>query len=382
MKKENRVKEIAIVGGPGGGKTSLFDYLAKELPKRKIRGFVVEECATKFIKGGIPDIAEIAEKDPKKYIEIERQMLLTHLADRKNVRNMADVFGGERGALRCAIFCDRGGMDVKSYLPGTPENIFEAILEEERLTLWDVRDSYDAVIYLRSAALGAEKYYTTTNNPARQEKNLCDARAMDERTLRAWIGHPHLKIIESRENFEEKKKRALQAILNVIGDPYPVEIERKFLLKSKPNFFSRYFQDGRCAKVTIEQMYLEDGKRIRRASQNGYNAYCITEKIPIKGLEKKGKKKEIECSISALDYIYLSEKRDPRTSIIKKERRYFVWENQYLELDVFHEPKELCMLERELIDENDRVRLPSFLDIAREVTGNKKYSNHNIARGL
>jgi len=117
LKKENRVKEIAIVGGPGGGKTSLFDYLALELPKHEIRGFVVEEYATKFIKGGIPDIAEIAKKDPKKYIEIERQMLLTHLADRKNVKNTAGVFDGEK----CAVFCDRGGMDIKSYLP---EGIF------------------------------------------------------------------------------------------------------------------------------------------------------------------------------------------------------------------------------------------------------------------
>ena len=95
---------------------------------------------------------KIAQKDPKKYIEIERQMLLTHLADRELVQNRARIFAGEGAAP--AIFCDRGGIDIKSYLP---EGIFEAILEEERLTLWDVRDSYDAVMYLRSAAFGAEK---------------------------------------------------------------------------------------------------------------------------------------------------------------------------------------------------------------------------------
>lgn len=372
MKNENKVKEIAIVGGPGGGKTSLFDYIAQELPKRNIRGFIVEEYATKFIRGGIHDIAKIAKKDPKKYIEIERQMLLTHLADRKNVRDMVRIFGGEK----CAIFCDRGGKDIESYLP---DGIFEAILEEEHLTLWDVRDSYDAIIYLRSAACGAEKYYTIANNSARLEKDPRDAREADERTLRAWIGHPHFKIIESCEDFKYKMERALQAILNAIGDPYPVEIERKFLLKRKPNFSLRYFRD--IAKVSIEQMYLKCGKRIRKISQNGYSSYYLTEKYDIKG-SAAGVRREIENNISALDYISLSEKREMSTKIIKKDRYYFVWENQYFELDVFHEPKGLCLLEIELINSNDTVKLPPFLEIVREVTVEPKYTNHAIARGL
>jgi len=369
LKKENRVKEIAIIGGPGGGKTSLFDYLARELPKHGIRSFVVEEYATKIINGGVPDIAKIAKDDPKKYIEIEREMLVTHLTDREGARRRARIFEDER----CAIFCDRGGMDIKSYLP---ESVFEAILGERRLNLWDVRDSYDAVIFLRSAACGAEERYTTENNTARQEKDAEKAREADEATLAVWIGHPRLMIIESCEDFGEKMQRALQAILNVIGN---FEIERKYLLKTKPNLLYKALKGA--VKVSIEQMYLETGERIRRVNQNGYNAYYLTEKKLVAGAGGVLRKEE-ERGISALDYIYFSERCDPASKIIRKNRWYFVYNNQYFELDEILGPKKLWMLEIELIDENDPVKLPPFLKIDREVTGHQKYSNHNIARGL
>lgn len=374
MIKEKEVKEIVITGGPGSGKTTFLPYAQKALEKKGIRAFLVDEYATKYIIGGIPDISKIAENDFKRYVGVERQLLRSHLADRKNFGDMAKVFLGERRVK----LLDRGGMDVKAYLSA---NIFNAILEDERLDLWDVRDSYDAVIYLRSAASGAERHYTTANNPARLEKGLRAAREADERTLLAWIGHPHLKIIESCENFEKKKKRALQAILNVVGDPDQVEIERRFLLKCEPDLCLKHFSDERCAKVSIEQMYLRGGGRIRKMGQNGYNAYYMTKKAGVSGAGKLAHV-EKECGVSALDYIYLSEKRKPGAKIIKKDRYYFVWENQYLELDIFLEPKKLCILERELIEENDKIKLPPFLEIKKEVTGKPKYSNHGIARGL
>lgn len=51
---------------------------------------------------------------------------------------------------------------------------------------------YDAVIHLVSAAIGAEKYYTTENNAARTE-TIEEAQALDFRVLNAWVGHPTIR---------------------------------------------------------------------------------------------------------------------------------------------------------------------------------------------
>lgn len=53
-------------------------------------------------------------------------------------------------------------------------------------------------------------------------------------------------------------------------------------------------------------------------------------------------------------------------------------------LDVFSNPswtiKKLCLLEIELLDENDRVELPPFLNVVKEVTVDPEYSNSAIAK--
>jgi hypothetical protein len=53
---------------------------------------------------------------------------------------------------------------------------------------------YIAVFHLVTAASGAEKFYTLDNNGIRIE-SVEQARAIDEKTCRAWIGHPKLFVI-------------------------------------------------------------------------------------------------------------------------------------------------------------------------------------------
>lgn len=373
--KREKVKEIAITGGPGGGKSSCFDYVFKELISRGVRPFFTHEYARLFIEGGIPDILEIAKRDLEKYIEIERQMLLTHLALRKKINDTADIFFDQSRV----ILYDRGGMDIKAYLP---QGIFEAILQDERLNLQDVRDSYDAVIFLRSAAHGAEDFYRG-DDPVRLEKEAWRARIYCDETLAAWIGHPRLFVIESRENFEEKMARVLKAILNIIGLDGSYEIERKFLLEQKPDFGLGELKDA--VKVSVEQIYLSgsgDGwtRRIRKTTQGFCSSYYLTRKKDIS--DSKMVREEEEENIGALDYIYLSRQRDPKAKVIKKDRYYFVYQNQYFELDIFREPARRRILEIELIDEKDEILLPPFLKIKREVTEEKRYSSHGIALGL
>lgn len=50
---------------------------------------------------------------------------------------------------------------------------------------------YIAIFHLVTAAQGAEKFYSLDNNGIRIE-NIEQAREIDARTCRAWIGHPKL----------------------------------------------------------------------------------------------------------------------------------------------------------------------------------------------
>src|SRR3989344_6201255 len=278
---------------------------------------------------------------------------------------------------KCVVLCDRGGMDFKPYMP---PGVFEALLAENRLMLADVRDFYTAVIHLVTAAEGASDFYTLENNIARQE-NPDDAVLMDRLTRKAWEGHAKLGIIRSAEDFSSKMKCDIAVLLKALGYPEPIETERKFLLKTRPDF--RINELKHSTKINIEQMYLMAGNResrIRKRSQGDSAIYYRTEKLP--GAGSHVSRQELEKRISALEYIRLQKFRDFTANIIRKTRNCFIYNYQYFELDGIYKPRKEWLLEIELTEENDKVDLPPFLNIEREVTGEEKYSNYGVAKGL
>jgi len=370
---QDKVHEIVLTGGPCSGKTTGLAYISEKLQDRGFRVFIVNEIATDFILGGVPDIGILETTDPQKYFEVQRQMIIAMLSRREEKRALAKIFSDEK----CVILFDRAVMDSKAYM--SQEN-FDAVLQEEGLTLHDVRDSYDGVIHLVTAARGAEELYTKENNPARRE-NAEEARYADDRTLAAWVGHPHLRIIDNSTDFEGKMRRVLQTISRMLGIPIPVEIERKFLLKRKPNFNRTELRGAQ--KVLIEQMFLtspnEQQSRIRRRSQGDSVTYYHTQKTDISGVARH----ETESFISASEFLQLLKNQNPQTDTIQKERYCFVYNSQYFELDVFLAPrrlKGLCLLEIELTEENDQVELPPFIQVEREVTDEAAYKNYELSK--
>lgn len=368
-----KVPEIVLTGGPCAGKTTGLNYISEKLKDRGFRVFLVPEAATMIINPGVPDISAIAAKEPEKYFKIEESMFLLQRALRKEFNRLAEIFENEK---RVIIF-DRAEMDVKSYIP---EPRFEAMLRDLKLDLRDVRDSYDGVIHLVTAASGAEQFYTLENNKARRE-TFKEAIAADERTKNAWIGHPHLKIINnSAADFEAKMKRTLQAASRILGIPVPIEIERKFLLGILPDFSISELRNAQ--KIYIEQMYLtfsgNEQVRIRKRSQNGSDAYYRTVKSKISPAVRY----ETEEAISAKEYLKLRELIIPGSKIIRKYRYCFVYKDQYFEMDAIIEPVQrfpLYLLEIELTEENDKVEIPPFLDVKKEVTADERYSNYALA---
>ncbi|MBR6916932.1 MAG: hypothetical protein IKN38_01990, partial [Clostridia bacterium] len=138
-----------------------------------------------------------------------------------------------------------------------------------------------------------------------------------------------------------------------------------------------------CKKVEITQTYIiKDGagcERIRRRGSDGSYVYFHTVKRDAGGI----KRVEEESRISEEEYLELMKYADPSRKTIEKYRYCIVYKGQYLELDVFPFCDDCALIEAELLHEDDAVELPEYVKVIREVTGDKRYSNHTIsARGL
>lgn len=241
----------------------------------------------------------------------------------------------------------------------------------------ELRDEYDAVFHLVTAAKGAEKFYTTANNAARTE-TVEQAAALDDKLIAAWTGHPHLRIIDNASDFEDKLKRLIKEITTFLGEPEPLEIERKYLieypdvawLESLPN----------CQRVEIIQTYLKCGEgeevRVRQRGAEGSYIYSQTTKRTISGL----KRVEIERRLSKDEYLALLMEADISRRQIRKTRYCLTYENQYFEIDIYPFWQDKAIVEIELSDENTPVTFPKQIHVIREVTEDENYKNAALAR--
>ena len=359
--------EVVVTGGPCAGKTTAFAHLHQWLSERGIGTVFVTEVAREVIGGAFPDIGRLAANDYERYLLVQKQMLLMQMEKVRRARELARV----RPEERVAVIYDRGPMDAGAYM--SPDD-FRFVLEECGFSREKLLACFNGVIHLISAANGAEAFYA---QDAERHETPEEARVLDEKTQRMWWGHPHLRVIDNSTNFESKMKRVIQALARMLGIPVPLEIERKFLVLTLPDFSLPPLKNA--VATSIEQIYLNDGARLRKRGQEGAWTYYETKKAETGNARVRT---EIERQIDPMEYLALKGAQDPETGVVRKTRYSFTHEDQYFELDVFDEPKGLILLEIELTEENDEVRLPPFLDIEREVTEDHYYRNHEIARRL
>jgi len=163
-----------------------------------------------------------------------------------------------------------------------------------------------------------------------------------------------------------------------------LEIERKWIVKNLDitSLFEMF--DNLDSIQRIEQDYLVQDKdkispRIRKVVEginNKKTYYNYNKKHPV----ESGVNKETEYEISEKEFHKLKKTSDPSKNTVHKTRLSFKYDKQLFELDIFHgNLTGLIILELEMSDINDKVKLPEFLDIVKEVTDDKKYSNFNLA---
>ena len=354
-----KVTRIVLTGGPCGGKTTGLAKVEQTLTQLGYKVIIMEEMATQVMKSGINAL------NCKDF-----QYLLVMLQKQRDeiYEKILSNFDG-----KVVILYDRGILDGQAY---EGEEGMLKVLEHAGLKKNEVRGYYDAVFHLTSSAIGAREHYTKANNTVRIE-NVDEAVDADYRTLKCWIGHKHLRVIDNEnKDFTQKINCLVKEILAFLGEPEPLEIERKFLIEKPPIEILK----EKAIRVPIFQTYLRnDGsnseRRIRMIGENGDYNYYYTEKLPV----CNGVRKEIERKITQYEYLDLLTESDLSLYPVKKTRYCFVYKNKYYELDIYPFWKN-AILEVELSDINEEVEVPDFINLIKDVTGDSRYNNINLAK--
>lgn len=353
-----KIHKIALTGGPGSGKSTSLECLVKKIEEHGYKVFIVPEAATLMFLGGI-DLRVVPFN--------ERKTLQVNLM--KFMMAMEDAFFeiAKASDKDSVIIYDRGLLDPLAFMD---KEMWLSIAEDTGWTPSRLRDRYDAVILLLSAANGAEEHYTTANNKARAE-SPAQAISIDNKLQEVWLGHPHLRVIGACSEFSDKLRKIINVVYKTIGIPEPIEYEKKYLIESEINIPLSYNDS------LIEQTYLTDGSRIRCRSFGDCKQYTRTIKENISA----GKNKEHETIIGYSDYNKYLDLADPDSLTIMKIRRCFLWEKQYFEYDMYIQPHAgLRVLEIELDSDDQDVIMPPFIIDYKDVTGDNQYSNKNLAK--
>ena len=364
--KEVKINKIVLTGGPCAGKTTALNWINNYFRERGYTVLFVPETATELISNGVAPWTCGTNYD------YQRQQLKLQKVKEEIFEDASKTMK----ANKILIVCDRGALDNKAYMK---EVEFKRLLKEFNTNETKERDSYDAVFHLVSAAKGKEEVYTLANNAARTE-TVEQARELDDKIIAAWTGHPHLRIIDNSTDFEEKLERLIKEIASFLGEPEPLEIERKFLicypnikeLENKPN----------CTKIDITQTYLKTDddteRRVRARGIDGDYLYYLTEKKKITGL----KRIEVERKLSQDEYLRLLMEADNKLHTIRKTRYCLSENNQYFEIDIYPEWNNQAIMEIELSSEDEKIKVPDCIEVIKEVTDDDKYKNYQMAKEM
>ena len=362
--KTRDISKIVTTGGPCAGKTTAMNWINNAFSERGYDVLFVPETATELITGGV------APWTCKTNSDYQHCHMRFQLDKEKVFEQAAKVMKKDK----ILIVCDRAALDNKVYMD---EATFESVCRFVGASEVELRDQYDAVFHLVTAAKGAEEFYTTANNAARIE-TVEEAAAMDDKFIAAWTGHPHLRVIDNSTDFTDKMRRLIAEISSFLGEPAPFEIERKYLIEYPDLEWLQSIPS--CEKVDIIQIYLKVDEneeiRVRQRGSDGHYIYYLTRKIRI----NEHKHLKTERRISENEYLNLIMNADASLGRIRKERYCLAYKNQYFQIDVYPFWKDKALAEIEMYDVSDEVFFPEQIKVIKEVTDDPEYKNASLAK--
>jgi len=373
--KKRKIWKLVLTGGPCGGKTTGQARLSTFFENLGWKVYRVPETATVLLGGGVnfADLPEYAQ------IEFQENLLRTMIQIENSFFALAEA--SERN---CLVICDRGTMDASAFVNKAE---WEDILQKNMCDEVDIRDNrYHQVVHMVTSAKGAEPYYTIEHHSTRLE-GLEEARERDTKAAEAWIGHPYVDIIDNKTDFESKIHRLISCVAAKmgidIGDRLSANAKKvKFALSGLPK--DAAFPNFRDFEVTHH--YLQTASRtmqsrLRKRGRMGKFSYIHTIRK-----QMEGQVIEVKTPLTHRDYSHLVDQEDPTHFTVNKIRRCFMYNNQYFQLDIYREPchprcRGLILLETytTLSQEEFKEKLPKFLAIEQEVTGDSAFSMFNLS---
>ncbi len=160
-----------------------------------------------------------------------------------------------------------------------------------------------------------------------------------------------------------------------------LEIERKWLIRRPTEADLQALADRLGGGFShIVQTYLLSSlrvsRRVRARTADGTTVYTCTTKRRIDRMTAE----EDEQIIFQEDYEALLKEADPNCRPIEKTRWCIPFDGRTLEIDLYPFWPDQAVLEIELPSPDAPFSLPSALTVLAEVTGNRAYSNHSLAR--
>ena len=156
-----------------------------------------------------------------------------------------------------------------------------------------------------------------------------------------------------------------------------IEIERKYLIRMPDAALL-----SRLPASEIEQVYIlsSDGsrERVRRRAYAEGTVFTHTSKQRLSALSQVEKEREI----SEERFREFLSQADPMRRPVRKKRYIYEFDGQSFEIDVYPFWDDRALMELELESEDQEIRLPPGIEIVREVSFDKRYSNSAIAREI
>lgn len=363
------IKRIVLTGGPCAGKSTALSKIESYLLEKGYVVLIVAESATELIHGGIRPFGDQALYG----LDFQGIILDYQLHKEQSYEQAAALL--EATGRNVVILYDRGVLDNKAYLE---EREWQQLLKSRNLKESDLKEHYDSVIHMVTAAKGKPEAYTLANNQARTE-TIEEAILLDEKTLHAWSGHPNLKIVDNSGSFSEKVGTVLEHCLDVIGDHTCLRRQQKFIVDVNKLNFSDLGK--RCSESKISQFYIEHENssyeyRVRNCEMDGQNYYSLTVQEKL----ENGKSKLIhEKKLSCHEYLRYLENSSP-THSIEKTRTTFLYQKEYIRFDVFQDG--LVLLEIEPMTKDGTIEIPEGITILEDVTNHHSYQNRVLAKTL
>ena len=159
----------------------------------------------------------------------------------------------------------------------------------------------------------------------------------------------------------------------------PLETERKFLIKY-PDTALLASVDGAIVK-DITQTYLlcDTGSlRVRKTVCRGVTVYHRNEKRRVTDITSE----EYEREISEEAYTELLRCADMSRKPVEKTRYAIPFEGHIIEVDVYPFWNDRAIMEIELACEDEAYSIPDYIEIIKEVTSDKRYSNRALSKKI